>query len=73
MPHHCPWNREEIRRLTKKSSIKTKNWTEPEENKDKYQSVISEVEELRALSGPFCWTGKNLLHIYVSFYVVTQG
>ena len=33
------------------------------ENQDKYQSVISEVEELRDLSGLSCWTGKNLLDI----------
>ena len=32
IPHHCPCEREEIRRLTKKSSLlkKEKNWTEPE-------------------------------------------
>ena len=30
MPHHRPRQREEIRRLTKKSSAKTKNWTKPE-------------------------------------------
>ena len=27
MPHHCPRQREEIKRLTKKSSVKRKNFT----------------------------------------------
>ena len=30
MPHHCPRQREEIRRQTKKSSVNTQNWMEPE-------------------------------------------
>ena len=30
MSHHCPRQRDKIRRLMKKSSVKTENWTEPE-------------------------------------------
>ena len=30
MPHNCPRQREDIKRLKKKSSVKTENWTEPE-------------------------------------------
>ena len=44
MPRHGPRQREEIRTLTKKSSVKRKNWTEPERKQDKYQSVISDSE-----------------------------
>ena len=51
MPHHCLYQREEIRRLTKKCSVKTNNGPRERENKDKYQSVISEVEELKDLKG----------------------
>ena len=44
MPHHCPHQRQEIRRLTKESSVKPRIGPSQRENKAKYRSVISEVE-----------------------------
>ena len=44
MSHQCPRQREEIRGLKKKSSVKRQKWTEPERKLDKCQSVVSEVE-----------------------------
>ena len=52
MPHHCPCQREVIRRLNKKSSVKAKNWTESK----KKQGYISERHFRGGGAAEFVWT-----------------
>ena len=53
----------EIRRLTKKRSVETKNWTEPERKQGQISERHFRGGGAAGLSGLFCWTGKNLLDI----------
>ena len=66
MPHHCPRQREEIESDEEKQ-CKNKDLDQAREKTRINIRVISELEELRDLSGLFCFSSKDCCLIILCF------